>query len=115
MSDPNERGAVDELDARTPLDRTIDRIGMGASEQPKKPVYDRKVRRTASRSPPILKARTNGLCYPYVASVRYLRPPTQIIYERIDPRMCGVVRLDGRQRTSHPSISHCPSTHHRGH
>ena len=36
MSDPNERGTVDELDARTPLDRTIDRIGMGASEQPKK-------------------------------------------------------------------------------
>ena len=31
MSDTDERG-VDELDARTPLDRTIDRIGMGASE-----------------------------------------------------------------------------------
>ncbi|KAF9643245.1 MFS general substrate transporter [Thelephora ganbajun] len=29
MSDPDERGIVDELDARTPLDRTIDRIGMG--------------------------------------------------------------------------------------
>jgi len=37
MSDPNERGAADELDTRTPLDRTIDRIGMGASELPKKP------------------------------------------------------------------------------
>jgi hypothetical protein len=36
MSDPDERAIVGELDARTPLDRTIDRIGMGASEQPKK-------------------------------------------------------------------------------
>ena len=35
MSDPGERGVADELDVRTPLDRTIDRIGMGASEQPK--------------------------------------------------------------------------------
>ena len=32
MADPDERGGVDEFDARTPLDRTIDRIGMGASE-----------------------------------------------------------------------------------
>lgn len=32
MSNPDERGVVDELDDRTPLDRTIDRIGMGASE-----------------------------------------------------------------------------------
>ena len=36
MSDPDERAMVDEIDTRTPLDRTIDRIGMGASEQPKK-------------------------------------------------------------------------------
>lgn len=32
MSNLDERGVADELDARTPLDRTIDRIGMGASE-----------------------------------------------------------------------------------
>lgn len=48
MSNADERGVVDGLDARTPLDRTIDRIGMGASEQPKMPVYDWKARRTAS-------------------------------------------------------------------
>jgi len=32
MSNLDERGVIDEPDARTPLDRTIDRIGMGASE-----------------------------------------------------------------------------------
>ena len=47
MPNPDERGTGDELDVRTPLDRTIDRIGMGASEQPKKVVYDWKARRTA--------------------------------------------------------------------
>lgn len=31
MSEPDERCMVNEPDARTPLDRTIDRIGMGAS------------------------------------------------------------------------------------
>ena len=36
MPDPDERAIVDGLDTRTPLDRTIDRIGMGASELQKK-------------------------------------------------------------------------------
>lgn len=51
MSDTDERGPVDECDARTPLDRTIDRIGMGASALPKMLVYDWKATQTASRSP----------------------------------------------------------------
>ena len=79
----------------------------------KKPVYDWKARRTASHLLP-LKARTNGLCYPCVASVRYLWFSTQINRERIDPCMRGAVRLDGRQRALRPSIIHRSSTDCRG-
>lgn len=53
MADSDERGDVDELDVRTPLDRTIDRIGMGASNSREKPVYDWKARRAASHLLPI--------------------------------------------------------------